>query len=178
MTLLTFNIYAFKPTENLFELGSSATCAVPSYLSKSKISKSNSIVIGWDQISQGPKKYELLVVPRGQRPILENTVLTSFSFSNNITIFGLNENEFFDAYVRSVCDSSKSLVSNWSEKIQFRTDASDNESNLVDQEKSLADALKIYPNPATSKFKLQGPDVDIIESVSYTHLTLPTTPYV
>jgi len=171
-TLLTFNLHASQPTEVGVALDGSYNCVTPSYLSKSGISKSNTIVLGWDEISPAPKMYELLVVPKGDAPIASNGVFKRFSYSNSINISGLDANKSFDAYVRSVCDGSIGLVSNWSEKIQFGAiqlnpikdfSAENGETVREDATKLFDSSLKIYPNPATSNFRIQGLKVDHIE---------------
>jgi len=170
--LLMFNLYASQPIEAMNALGDDSTCIIPTYLSKSGVSKSNTIVLGWDLISPAPKMYELIVVPRGETPMASNSVFKRFSYSNSINISGLDSSKPFDAYVRSVCDASSGLVSSWSEKIEFRThntgDAEDypienEESTKSDPTKILDNSLRIYPNPATTKFKIQGLDVNRIE---------------
>ncbi len=168
MTLLMFNLYASKPTEVKLELDSNFSCVVPSYISKSTISKKNTITIGWDVITPAPKKYELLIVLKGKSPIISNTVFTNFSYANSISVSGLNFDTSFDAYVRSICDEKNGLVSSWSEKIQFKTFSLNNNTEKTsigddNADRVLEDTLKIYPNPATTKFRIQGPKVDKIE---------------
>ncbi len=168
IALFMFNLHAsvsIKKSKTI--LNNSKTCITPFNLTKNSINKSNTLVVRWDKISSSSIGFELLIVSKDKLPIISNSVYNGFTRTNSISIPNLKMKKGYDVYVRSICDEINEVVSNWSERMSFQIDDFPSEDKITSlQDTAFNDSLeelKIFPNPAISKFRIQGIDVDVIE---------------